>query len=66
MGRAHIDTMKSMSNLASMLWQKGYYDKAETLDAKYLELRLDVLGKRQAHALKSMNNLATQMRQRKC
>jgi len=58
MGEEHPDTLRSVSNLADLLCEKGDYEAAEPLYRRALEGREQVLGSQHPAALDSVNNLA--------
>ncbi|GKT48975.1 nephrocystin-3 [Colletotrichum spaethianum] len=58
LGKEHPDTLRSVNNLASVLYDQGKYDEAEQLHRQALEGSEKVLGKEHPETLRSVNNLA--------
>jgi len=58
LGPEHPDTLKSMNNLAIVLWHEGHYADAEKLHRETLDIRRRVLGPEHPDTLNSMNILA--------
>jgi ATP-dependent DNA helicase RecG len=58
LGEEHPDTLASMNNLATTLWQQGDLPGARSLHEKTLDIRIRVLGADHPDTLASMNNLA--------
>ncbi|PBK79652.1 TPR-like protein [Armillaria gallica] len=59
-GKHHLNTLTSMSNLASTYRDLGQLDKAEVLDKETFKLRKEeVLGEYHPDTLRSMSNLAS-------
>ncbi len=44
LGADHPDTLNSMANLASTLWNQGRWAEAETLEVQVMETRKTKLG----------------------
>jgi eukaryotic-like serine/threonine-protein kinase len=61
-GEEHPDTLTSMNNLASTLWDQGDLNGARQLQEKVLEVRRRTLGEEHPNTLTSMNNLASTLR----
>ena len=57
LGNEHPDTLRSVSNLASVLQHQGKYDEAEQMNRRALDSSEKVLGKEHPHTLMSVNNL---------
>jgi tetratricopeptide (TPR) repeat protein len=62
LGKEHPDTLKSVSNLASVLRYQGKYEEAEETNRRTLDWREKVLGKEHPDTLTSANNLASILR----
>jgi tetratricopeptide (TPR) repeat protein len=62
LGKEHPDTLKSVSNLASVLRYQGKYEEAEETNRRTLDWREKVLGKEHPDTLTSANNLASMLR----
>jgi hypothetical protein len=58
LGADHPDTLTSMANLASTLWNQGRWDDAEELEVQVMETRKTKLGADHPDTLTSMANLA--------
>ena len=58
LGRAHPDTLRSLSALANTLESEGHYVEAEKLNREALAVQRRVLGPEHPDTLRSMNNLA--------
>jgi tetratricopeptide (TPR) repeat protein len=58
LGKEHPDTLRSMNNLAGLLYRQGKYKEAEKMNRQTLELTETVLGKNHPNTLISMSNLA--------
>jgi hypothetical protein len=58
LGADHPDTLTSMGNLASTLWNQGRWDAAEELEVQVMETSKTKLGANHPNTLTSMNNLA--------
>jgi eukaryotic-like serine/threonine-protein kinase len=58
LGPEHLDTMKSMNNLANIYDDEGKYAQAEALHGQILKIRRRVLGPEHPDTLKSIDNLA--------
>jgi tetratricopeptide (TPR) repeat protein len=58
LGKEHLDTLTSMSNLALVLDRQGKYEEAEKMNRRTLELYERVLGKEHPDTLMGMSNLA--------
>ena len=58
LGADHPDTLTSMANLASTLWNQGRWEEAEKLDVQVMETRKAKLGADHPSTLTSMANLA--------
>ncbi|KAK9386009.1 hypothetical protein V1515DRAFT_587668, partial [Lipomyces mesembrius] len=58
LGGEHLDTLRSMNNLAGLFDSQGKYEAAEPLYKETLRLRKNVLGEEHPDTLTSMNNLA--------
>jgi tetratricopeptide (TPR) repeat protein len=59
LGEEHLDTLKSMNNLALTYISQGRFDKAEVLLVQVLDGWKRVLGEQHPDTLTSMNNLAS-------
>ncbi|MFT5423598.1 MAG: serine/threonine protein kinase/tetratricopeptide (TPR) repeat protein [Phycisphaerales bacterium] len=59
LGEEHLDTLDSISSLATLYNHQARYTEAEPLYQKTLEIRIRVLGEEHPSTLSSMNNLAT-------
>jgi tetratricopeptide (TPR) repeat protein len=57
-GDRHLDTLKSMSNLAYAYRSQGRYVEAEKLDTHLLNIRKEILGNTHPDTLTSIANLA--------
>ena len=57
-GEDHPDTLRSMSDLASTLWDQNRWKEAETLEVQVVEISKTKLGEDHPNTLTSMNNLA--------
>lgn len=62
LGEAQPDTPSSMANLASTYRNQGWWDEAEELEVKVMEMRKAVLGEAYLDTLSSMDNLAATYR----
>ena len=62
LGPVHLDTLTSMGNLASTLWNQGRWTEAEELDVQVVETTKRVLGPEHPGTLSSMGNLASTYR----
>ena len=58
LGADHPDTLISMANLVSTLWNQGRWEAAEELEMQVMETRKRKLGADHPSTLTSMNNLA--------
>ena len=58
LGESHLDTIRTMHELALAQSDQGHYDKAEPLQAQVLELWNTVLGEKHPDTIRAMNNLA--------
>jgi eukaryotic-like serine/threonine-protein kinase len=58
LGPGHLDTLRSMNNLALVYADEGKYAQAETLHSQALEIERRVLGPEHPNTLMSMHNLA--------
>ena len=58
LGKEHPDTLFTMNNLASLRYDQGHYQEAETLSLQTLEVGKRVLGAEHPETLVSTNNLA--------
>ena len=61
-GDEHLDTLGSMSNLATALHSMGQYEEAAAMQRTALEAMQRVLGDEHPDTLASMNNLAVALR----
>lgn len=59
LGDTHPDTLRSMSNLASLYTNQGKNDLAEPLFVSCLDMRKTALGETHPDTLTSMNNMAS-------
>jgi tetratricopeptide (TPR) repeat protein len=59
LGEEHPETLISIGNLATTLWQMGDLPGARALQEKVLEIHRRVLGEEHPHSLISIGNLAT-------
>jgi hypothetical protein len=59
LGKDHPDTLKSMSDLATSLYDQGRYIEAEAIYRETLQLEETVLGKDHPDALNTIGNLAS-------
>ncbi len=59
LGLEHPDTLTSMANLASTIWDQGRWKEAEELEVQVMETRKRVLGLEHPSTLTSMANLAS-------
>lgn len=57
LGASHPDTITSMSNLASTLWNQGRFKEAEKLETEALKLSEDKLGPNHPDTLTTISNL---------
>ncbi len=62
LGPAHPDTLRSMSDLAVVLFEEGHYAETEKLQRQNIEILRRSLGPEHPDTLKSMNNLANALR----
>jgi Tetratricopeptide repeat len=58
LGGDHPDTLTSMANLASTLWNQGRWEAAEELEVQVMETRKKKLGADHPSTPTSMKNLA--------
>ena len=58
LGLEHPDTLTSMGNLASTVWNQGRWKEAEELDVQVMDTRKRMLGLEHPDTLASMANLA--------
>ncbi|KAK3614601.1 hypothetical protein LTR56_026644 [Elasticomyces elasticus] len=58
LGKEHPSTLKSVSNLASVLQEQGKYEAAEAMNRRALESREKALGEEHPSTLMSVENLA--------
>ncbi|KAK4213874.1 n-terminal acetyltransferase A auxiliary subunit [Rhypophila decipiens] len=58
LGEKHLDTIRSMAELATTYHQQGRYAEAESIYIKVLELRREVLGEKHPDTIWSMADLA--------
>jgi len=58
LGKDHPDTLRSVSNLASVLRSQGKYEEAEAMNRRALDGMEKMLGKEHPHTLRSVSNLA--------
>ena len=58
-GQTHPDTLASIANLASTLWNQGRWNEAEELFTQEMTTRMDVLGQDHPDTLASVANLAS-------
>jgi hypothetical protein len=67
LGKKHLSTLTSISNLANALRDQGKYEEAKEIHRQGLGLRETVLGEEHPDTVTSMNNLALVLRDRsKC
>jgi hypothetical protein len=59
LGDKHPNTLTSMANLASTLWNQGRWTEAEKIEVQVMETRKRVLGDEHPNTLTSMANLAS-------
>ena len=59
LGDNHPDTLRSMRQLAIMLYKSDEYEEADSLFEQCLQKRKEFLGERHPETLESMHNLAT-------
>ena len=66
LGPEHLDTLRSISNLAWVLERQGKYEAAEEMNLRALEIQEKALGPEHPDTLASVSNLAwVRMRQGK-
>ena len=58
LGKEHLNTLISVSNLAELYYLQGRYSEAEPLYQRALEAEERTLGKEHPHTLVSVNDLA--------
>ena len=58
LGVDHPDTLISIANMASTLWNQGRWDAAQELDVQVMETSKKKLGADHPFTLSSINNLA--------
>jgi tetratricopeptide (TPR) repeat protein len=63
LGPEHLDTLGSINNLASSLYQQGKSAEAEVMHWQTLQLREKILGPEHPDTLTSINNLASSLYQ---
>jgi hypothetical protein len=61
LGKDHLDTIQSMSNLGLSLDRLDKYTEAEIMHRQTLQLRERVLGKDHPDTIQSMNDLANSL-----
>ncbi len=57
LGEEYPDTLMSMGNLASTIWNQGQWKEAEELEVKVMETRKKVLGEEHPYTLLSIDVL---------
>lgn len=59
LGDRHLDTLRSMANMAMTYYQLGRYDMAEPIQLQVVAMRREILGDKHLHTIHGMSNLAT-------